>query len=64
MKVGFRVFRSDDFPETQTQVEPTARRVAEFAGSLEPGRLVSVSHVVDGRVHIFTVWYWKADLVG
>jgi hypothetical protein len=57
MRVAFRVFRSEGFSDTQ--IEPTAARAAEFASSLGPDRLINVSHVLDGHIHIVTVWYWE-----
>lgn len=57
MQVAFRVFRSKGFSDTQ--VESTAKEAAEFASSLGPEKLVNVSHVLDGHIHILTVWYWE-----
>jgi len=57
MRVTFRVFRSQGFSDTQ--VESTAKEAAEFASSLGPDQLVNISHVLDGHIHIITVWYWQ-----
>ena len=57
MNVAFRVFRSEGFSDTQ--VEPTAVAASEFASSLEPNRLITISHVMDVHIHIITVWYWE-----
>jgi len=58
VKVSFRVFRSQGFSDTQ--LEPTASAASEFATSLEPERLISISHTLDAHIHIVTVWYWEA----
>jgi len=58
MPFAFKVFRGEGFSDTQ--VETTAQKAAEFAGSLRQEQLVSVSHVLDGHIHIVTVWYWEA----
>jgi len=55
--VAFRVFRSDGFSDLQ--IEPTANAAAEFAGSLGRENIISISHVMDGHIHIVTVWYWE-----
>jgi hypothetical protein len=57
VKVSFRVFRSQGFSDTQ--LEPTASAASEFATSLEPERLISISHTLDAHIHIVTVWYWE-----
>jgi hypothetical protein len=62
MKVAFQVFRSQGFSDTQ--VEPTAEKAAEFASTLRPDQLVSISHVMDGHIHIITVWFWQDGPVG
>ena len=59
MRVAFRVFRSQGFGDTQ--VEPTAGAAAEFASTLGPERLIGVTHVLDGHIHIVTVWYWQGE---
>ncbi|MBA3484651.1 MAG: hypothetical protein H0T51_22835 [Pirellulales bacterium] len=55
MKVAFRVFRSEGFSDLQ--LEPTAAAASEFASSLDPKRLINISHALDVHVHIVTVWY-------
>jgi hypothetical protein len=55
MTVAYRIFRSQGFSDTQ--VEPTAMKAAEFASSLTREELVNISHVMDGHIHIITVWY-------
>jgi len=57
MTLTFKIFRSQGFSDTQ--VEPTAEKAAAFATTLRPDQLVSVSHVLDGHIHIVTVWYWQ-----
>jgi hypothetical protein len=59
MRVAFRVFRSKGFSDTQ--VEPTAQEASEFASSLAAEMLVNFSHVMDGHIHIVTVWYWEDE---
>jgi len=62
MRVAFQVFRSQGFSDTQ--VEPTAQKAAEFASSLRREQLVNISQVMDGHIHIITVWYWQEDATG
>lgn len=57
MKVAFRVFRSEGFADLL--LEPTAAAASEFASSLDPKRLISISHALDVHVHIVTVWFWE-----
>ena len=57
MKLAFRVFRSEGFSDTQ--VKTTAERAAEFASTIDKEKIVSISHVMDGHIHIVTVWYWQ-----
>ena len=56
MKVKFRVFRSQGFADTQ--VETTATFAAEFADTLVPDRIIGITQILDGHIHIITVWYW------
>lgn len=55
MRVAFRVFRSEGFSDTQ--VEPTAQKASEFASSLRQDQFLTISQVMDGHIHIITVWY-------
>ena len=57
-KAAFRVFRSDGFDDLQ--VEPTAKAAAEFASSLGPDNLFGVTHILDGHIHMITVWFWES----
>jgi hypothetical protein len=57
MKLAFRVFRSEGFSDLQ--VEDTAAKAAEFAGTIGREKLVSISHAIDGHIHIVTVWFWS-----
>lgn len=57
MKLTFRVFRSQGFSDTQ--IESTAERAAEFASTIGKENVASVSHVMDAHIHIITVWYWQ-----
>lgn len=57
MKLVFRVFRSQGFADTQ--IEPTAESAAQFASTIGKDKVASVSHVMDGHIHIITVWYWQ-----
>ena len=59
MPVAFQVFRSQGFSDTQ--IEPTAQAAAEFASTLRPEQLINISHVLDGHIHIVTVWYWRDE---
>jgi hypothetical protein len=55
MQVAFKVFRSQGFSDLQ--VESTAERAAEFASTLPPDQVIGITHVLDGHIHIITVWY-------
>jgi hypothetical protein len=55
--VAFRVFRSEGFSDLD--IEPTAKQAAKFASSLQAEQLISISHVIDGHIHIITVWHWE-----
>jgi hypothetical protein len=59
MRVAFQVFRSEGFSDTQ--LEPTATAAAAFASTLKPERLIGVTHVLDGHIHIVTVWFWEGQ---
>jgi hypothetical protein len=59
MRFAYRVFRSKGFSDTQ--VESTATEAAAFASSLDCEQVVNVSHVLDGHIHIITVWYWESS---
>ena len=49
--------RSGGFSDLQ--VEQTAANAAEYASTLPPERVISLSHALDGHIHIVTVWYWE-----
>jgi len=55
MKVSFRTFRSSGF--TDLQPEPTAQEAAAFASSLDRESLIGFTHVMDGHIHVITVWF-------
>ena len=57
MTFAFRVFRSEGFADTQ--IESTAEEAARFASTIGKGHVVGVSHVMDGHIHIITVWFWQ-----
>ena len=59
MKLSFQVFRSEGFSDLQ--FETTAAKAAEFATSIGREKVVSVSHVLDGHIHLVTVWFWTAS---
>jgi len=56
MKVAFETFQSDwrSWDHLFTQA-------AEFASSIEPEDLITISHSSDNGAGIVTVWYWTED---
>jgi len=52
MKVAFKIFRG-----TFTSYSTLFREAAEFASTLDPEKLVSISHSSNGGEGIVTVWY-------
>jgi hypothetical protein len=56
MKLSFQVFRSEGFADLQ--FEATAKKAAAFASSIGRENVVSISHVLDGHIHVVTVWFW------
>jgi hypothetical protein len=62
MKVAFQVFRSQGFSELQ--VEQTAEKVARFASGLRPDQIITISQILDGHIHLITVWYWEESKQG
>ena len=57
MHVSFRAFRSTGFSDLQ--VEPTAKEAAEFASTVGRENLIGITHILDGHIHVVTVWYWE-----
>jgi hypothetical protein len=55
-KVDFKMFRGTIAPWEQLFAD-----AAEFASTLRPEELISISHSEDGNDGVVTVWYW-ADL--
>ncbi|MCP4900664.1 MAG: hypothetical protein GY906_27185 [bacterium] len=53
-KVTYRMFRS-----TLKSWDELFDEAAEFASSLGPGRLISISHSEDGNDGVVAVWYWE-----
>jgi len=53
MNVQFQVFRG-----VWTSFEALFCEAAEFASSLGPERLISISHSEDENDGVVTVWYW------
>jgi hypothetical protein len=49
----FQAFGSDLSPR-----ETAFAQAAEFATSLGPGRVISISHAESERGSVVTVWYW------
>ena len=54
MRVRFRVFRS-----AFKSWEDLLQEVADFATSLGPDSLISISHSEDRNEGVVTVWYWE-----
>ena len=54
MSVTFKTFRGT-FSSWQTLF----REASEFASTLSPEKLVSISHSADHSDGIVTVWYWR-----
>ena len=52
-KVAYRIFRG-----TLATWDELFTEAAEFASSLEPGRLISISHSEDGNDGVVAVWFW------
>jgi hypothetical protein len=53
----FEIFRSQGFADSGMS-ELTFARAAEFAGTLDKDRVLSITHTKDDRFDIVTVWYW------
>lgn len=58
-RLAYRIFRG-----TWTSWEELFREAAEFANSLGPERVVSISHSEDNNDGVVAVWYWTTDEVG
>ena len=56
MQVRFEVFRSS-FESWQSLFG----QAAEFASTLSPERLITISHSADRTDGVITVWYWAGD---
>lgn len=52
--VHFRVFRS-----SMTSWNNLFAEAAQFASSIGPQRLISISHSSDHSDGVVTVWYWE-----
>ena len=53
MVVSSAVFRSEGKSPPET-----IREAAEFAGGLDPSRLISISHSADPGGVLVVVWFW------
>lgn len=53
-KVTYRQFRG-----TWASWEALFQQAARFASTLEPERLISISHSADHSDGVVTVWYWE-----
>ena len=59
MRVEFRYFKGGNFTSWQTLFQ----EAADFASTLEPRQLISISHDTDHMNHsTVTVWYWSQAL--
>ena len=52
-RVSFRIFRSH-----WQSWEELFDQAADFASTLGPGRLISISHSEDDNEGVVTVWFW------
>lgn len=59
MRVKFKLFRS-----MMKAWHSLFREAAEFATTLGPQRLISISHSEDGNEGVVTVWYWAESDTG
>jgi hypothetical protein len=57
INLQFEIFRSQGFADAGMP-ESTFARAAQFAAALGRDRVLSVTHVMDERYNIVTVWYW------
>lgn len=53
MQVKFKIFKSG-----MKRWEDLFREAAEFAQTIDPERLISISHSEDSNTGVVTVWYW------
>ncbi|GAA5480480.1 hypothetical protein [Haloferula helveola] len=53
MRVEYRIFRG-----TLATWDTLFQRAAEFASTVGPERLVTISHSADHSDGVVTVWYW------
>ena len=49
------------FQGTWTSWEQLFQQAADFAGSVGPQRLISISHSADHSDGVVTVWYWTYE---
>ncbi len=56
MEVRFVLFRT-----THLYWHDLMQKAAEFATTIPPGQLISISHSCDGADSVVAVWYW-ADI--
>jgi hypothetical protein len=57
MTLQFEIFRSQGFADAGMP-EHTFARAAKFAAELGRDRVLSITHTMDDRYNIVTVWYW------
>ncbi len=55
-RVDYRMFRG-----LLSTWEELFRQAAEFASTLRPEQLISISHSEDGNDGVVAVWYWASD---
>ena len=57
MPLQFEIFRSQGFADAGMP-EHTFARAAQFAADLGQDRVLSITHTMDDRYNVVTVWYW------
>jgi hypothetical protein len=57
INLQFEVFRSQGFADAGTP-ENVFTHAARFAADIGRDRVLSLTHVMDDRYNIVTVWYW------
>ncbi|MBN1442203.1 MAG: hypothetical protein JXA90_05805 [Planctomycetes bacterium] len=56
MRAAFRMFRG-----TFSTWESLFEEAAAFASTLDPGRLINISHSEDHSDGVVTVWFWEDE---
>jgi hypothetical protein len=59
MRVQFRFFES-----VFSSWKAVFQEAADFASTIPPGRLITISHSCDKSISVVCVWYWEEEAVG